>query len=174
MELKLINYNEIKLQANVINISYLSDKSKSLEIVKKYNSEKIVTTNGCFDILHIGHIYSLFQAKSCGTKLIVGINSDTSVRKIKGLKRPIRNEIERAEILVSLEFVDAVIIFHETSPIEFLNLVKPHIHCKGNDYKNNLNLPEKDIIDKHNIKLKFLDYIENRSTTSEINKINSN
>lgn len=96
--------------------------------------KKVVTTNGCFDILHVGHLRYLQQAKEQGDILIVAINSDDSVRAIKGDKRPLIPEDERAEILAALECVDYVMIFPELDPIQFLHDLRPDIHVKGGDY----------------------------------------
>ena len=97
--------------------------------------KKIVTTNGCFDVLHVGHIRYLQQAKEQGDILIVAINSDDSVRAIKGDRRPLVAEDERAETLAALECVDYVMIFPELDPIQFLNELRPDIHVKGGDYQ---------------------------------------
>ena len=95
---------------------------------------KIVFTNGCFDILHIGHVHYLNEAKALGDKLIVGLNSDESVRRLKGLDRPINNENDRKFILENLRSVDEVIIFNEDTPIELIKNVKPNILVKGGDW----------------------------------------
>ena len=111
-------------------INELKDISEKLR-----NEGKIViTTNGVFDILHIGHIRYLQEAKKLGDTLIVAINSDSSVKKIKDPKRPLNNENDRAEALAALECIDYVAIFDEDDPIIFLKAIKPHIHVKGSDY----------------------------------------
>src|SRR6516164_8663910 len=92
--------------------------------------KRIVTTNGCFDILHVGHIRTLNAAKALGDVLIVGLNSDKSVQKLKGPKRPIVPEADRAEILANLNAVDYVTIFPEDTPVELLKLIKPDVHVK--------------------------------------------
>ena len=97
-------------------------------------SKKVVFTNGCFDILHLGHIRYLEKASELGDMLVVGINSDASVRKLKGEKRPIMGELERAEIISSLRCVDYVTIFDEDTPCELLSEIKPNIQVKGGDY----------------------------------------
>ena len=117
------------------------DKIKTREELKavtrkaRDQGKKIVTTNGCFDVLHVGHIRYLQQAKRQGDILIVAINSDDSVRAIKGDKRPLVPENERAEVLAALKCVDYVMIFPELDPIQFLNELRPDIHVKGGDYK---------------------------------------
>ena len=97
--------------------------------------ETIVFTNGCFDILHVGHLKTLTRASSEGTRLIVGVNSDDSVRRLKGPTRPINDEVDRAELLAGFRCVDAVVIFGEETPVELLEVVRPHVHVKGGDYR---------------------------------------
>ena len=109
----------------------LADDIKKL----KEAGKKIVFTNGCFDILHIGHIRYLQDAREFGDVLIVGVNSDESVKKLKGEDRPINSEIQRVEVLTALECVDYVVIFNEDTPIETILMLKPDIHIKGGDYK---------------------------------------
>ncbi len=99
-----------------------------------FKSQKIIFTNGCFDILHQGHIDYLAQAASLGDKLIIGLNSDESVKRIKGDARPINNQFARAKVLSALMFTSAVVIFDQDTPIELLKLVKPHVLVKGGDY----------------------------------------
>ncbi|MBD3185159.1 D-glycero-beta-D-manno-heptose 1-phosphate adenylyltransferase [Candidatus Poribacteria bacterium] len=96
--------------------------------------KKIVTTNGCFDVLHVGHIRYLQAAKELGDILVIAVNSDDSVKTLKGDKRPLVTEDERAEMLAALECVDYVMIFPELTPVEFLEELRPHIHVKGGDY----------------------------------------
>jgi D-beta-D-heptose 7-phosphate kinase/D-beta-D-heptose 1-phosphate adenosyltransferase len=108
-----------------------------LKIIRKLkeNGKKIVFSNGCFDILHKGHIFYLKKAKELGNILIVGLNTDASVRRIKGNARPITNQEDRAEILSSLEFVDYVVLFEEDTPYELIKKVMPDVLVKGSDYK---------------------------------------
>lgn len=101
------------------------------------NGRRIVFTNGCFDLLHPGHIQSLEQARALGDALIVGINSDASVRELKGTGRPILPELERAEILCALACVDAVVIFNEITPREIISALLPDILVKGGDWPGN-------------------------------------
>ena len=97
--------------------------------------EKIVFTNGCFDILHPGHLSLLKRAKELGTKLVIGLNSDRSVRAIKGIERPINSELDRKTMLESLRFVDEVRIFDETTPEQLIRELKPHVLVKGGDWQ---------------------------------------
>ena len=110
------------------------DAISALSTDLKKQGKKIVTTNGAFDLLHIGHTRSLEQSKSWGDVLIVGINSDASVKQYKSLERPIIPEAERAEMVAALACVDYVVIFGDERPMRFLEAVQPHIHTKGGDY----------------------------------------
>jgi len=95
----------------------------------------IVFTNGCFDILHPGHIASLIEASQYGDYLIIGLNNDASVKSLKGKDRPVNNEIDRATVLAALSMVDAIVIFEEETPLDLIKLIKPHVLVKGGDYK---------------------------------------
>lgn len=97
-------------------------------------SARVVFTNGCFDLLHVGHVQYLYEAKGAGDVLIVGINSDDSVRRLKGATRPLVPESERAEVVAALEMVDLVTIFHEDTPLELITLVQPQVLVKGADW----------------------------------------
>ena len=101
----------------------------------KQNGESIVFTNGCFDIIHQGHVDYLAKAADKGTKLIIGVNTDSSVSRIKGPKRPIQDEYSRMMILAAMEFVDALVLFDEETPINLINQVVPAVLVKGSDYK---------------------------------------
>ena len=130
----------------------------------------VVVTNGCFDILHVGHVRYLQKSKSFGDYLIVLLNSDKSVRLIKGEGRPINNENDRAEILSALSCVDYVVLFDETSPRDLLDEIKPDVYTKGADY-NMETLPEADIMKKNGTKVEFIDFVPGKSTTNTISKI---
>lgn len=142
------------------------------EIVKKLKSEnkKIVTTNGIFDIIHIGHIRYLQQAKKLGDILIVAVNSDSSTKKIKGPFRPLNNENDRAEALAALECVDYVTIFSDENPIKILEIIKPQVHVKGGDY-NIDKIIEKDAVEKNNGKVVLIPEVKGYSTTEFIKRI---
>jgi rfaE bifunctional protein nucleotidyltransferase chain/domain len=103
-------------------------------IALRRQEKRIVFTNGCFDLLHPGHIYTLTQAKALGDVLVVGINSDASVKRLKGEKRPILNELERATVLAALEAVDYVITFEEDTPLQLIRALQPDILVKGGDW----------------------------------------
>jgi glycerol-3-phosphate cytidylyltransferase len=143
-----------------------------LEILQdlKKQGKIIVTTNGCFDIIHVGHIKYLKQAKSLGDILIVGLNTDKSVKKLKGPTRPVNQENDRAEVLASLNPVDYVVLFDEDTPVELLGKIKPNIHVKGGDYDLNT-LPEAKTVQDINGKIVFIPFIDGKSTTKIIEKI---
>lgn len=142
-------------------------------INKIHNQGKtVVTTNGCFDILHVGHVRYLEKTKTFGDFLIVLLNSDKSVRSIKGPTRPINCEEDRAEILSALKCVDYVVLFDEDSPRNLLDEMKPDVYTKGADYTMET-LPEADIMRKNNTRVEFIEFVEGKSTTKTIEKINS-
>jgi len=137
-----------------------------------FNEEKIVFTNGCFDIVHQGHIDYLSKARDLGTKLVLGLNTDASVKRLKGEERPINNEYSRALLLASFEFVDKVILFSEDTPYELIKVIQPDILVKGNDYKIE-DIVGYDILKAKGGEIKTLDFIDGFSSTSIIEKIKS-
>jgi len=154
------------------------NKSNSGEHIKTWNEisaivselkskrKKIVFTNGCFDILHIGHIKYLEEAKNCGDILILGLNADKSVQKLKGKNRPINTESDRAYILASLEVVDYLVIFQEDTPFELIKLIKPDVLIKGGDYEG------KEVVGQDIAKeLKLIQFIDGKSTSNTIKRI---
>ena len=130
----------------------------------------VVTTNGCFDILHVGHVRYLEKTKSFADYCIVLLNSDKSVKSIKGPSRPINNENDRAEILSALRCVDYVVLFDEDSPKNLLDEMKPDVYTKGADY-NMETLPEADIMIKNKTRVEFIDFVQGKSTTNTIEKM---
>lgn len=108
---------------------------ETIVFLEKNKDKKIVFTNGCFDILHLGHVEYLNEAKAQGDVLIIGLNSDASVKKLKGENRPINNEHDRAKMLLNLKAVDCVQVFTEETPLEIIKLIKPNILVKGGDWK---------------------------------------
>ena len=150
----------------------LIEQSKIEELTNqiKKKGKTIVATNGCFDILHVGHVRYLKKSKEFGDVLIVGLNSDASVRSIKGPNRPINNEFDRAEVLCALNSVDYVVLFDEDSPRDLLELIKPNVYTKGADYTLKT-LPEADVILKNNGWVEFIDFVEGKSTTKIIDKM---
>ena len=125
----------------------------------------IVFTNGCFDVLHRGHLDLLKYCKSFGDTVIVGLNSDKSVRRLKGIKRPINNQSDRKYFLESLRFVDKVIVFNEDTPYNLIKKIKPKLIVKGGDYN-----PE-DVIGSDLCEVRIFSYVEGYSTTTKIQDI---
>ena len=164
--------NEIIAYESSINKSNSYSHIKTIEEIKKLSIElknigkRIVFTNGCFDILHIGHVKYLEEAKSYGDVLILGLNSDNSVRRLKGDSRPINSEDDRAYILASLEAVDYVVKFSDDTPYELIKSIAPHILVKGGDYKGK-DVIGQDIADE----LRLVTFIDGKSTTKTIEKI---
>ena len=140
-----------------------------VEKLKKKN-KRIVTTNGVFDILHYGHVKYLEQAKRLGDILIVGVNTDKSVKQNKGDKRPINDEKSRVSVLAALESVDYVFLFNEKDPRNWLSKLKPSIHVKAGDYKLN-QIIEKDVVESNGGKVMIVKAEKSYSTTDLINKI---
>jgi rfaE bifunctional protein nucleotidyltransferase chain/domain len=136
----------------------------------KKNKRKIVFTNGCFDILHLGHLDYLEKARNLGDKLVVGLNTDRSVSQLKGPGRPINTEFARARMLAALTFVDLVIAFDEETPLELIKQVRPDILVKGNDYMIE-NIVGSDFVFGIGGEVKTLNLLEGYSTTGLIEKI---
>lgn len=130
----------------------------------------VVFTNGCFDVLHEGHLRLLAWAKGFGGKLIVGLNSDKSVRRLKGPDRPVNNQNARRSQLLALPFVDDVIIFNESTPVRLISQLKPDIHIKGSDWQHKP-LPERPIIESYGGRIVFFPLIPDVSTSRIIKKI---
>ncbi len=133
-------------------------------------NQKIVFTNGCFDILHRGHIEYLAQAANHGDILLIGLNTDNSVRRIKGNSRPVQDQFARAMVLASLQFVSAVIMFDEDTPYELIKRVQPDILIKGSDYKIK-DIVGYDIVTAKGGEVVTIDFVEGYSTTSIIEKL---
>lgn len=148
----------------------------TLEEAEKYSSrlrsegKKITFTNGCFDIIHAGHVDYLTKASKLGDCLFIGLNSDSSVKRLKGESRPINNELDRAAVLSALKPVDFVVIFDEDTPYELIKAIQPFYLVKGGDYKAD-DIVGADIVRAHGGEVVVLPYLEGRSTTSIINKI---
>lgn len=136
----------------------------------KREGKSIVTTNGAFDLFHIGHLRALEASKGLGDVLIVGINSDESVKEYKSPVRPIVPESERAEVIASLECVDYVTIFPETTPVRFLELVQPNVHTKSSD-RDPEKMPETSLVKKYGGEVVMVPMIPGHSTTALIERI---
>lgn len=162
----------------LISNTYFSDKFKyqnlnSLKYLIKDlhdKGKKVVFTNGCFDMLHVGHLHSFKEAKKYGDVLIVAVNSDKSVKENKGDLRPIISEDDRIEMLCSIEYIDYVIKMEEKNPVNIIKELKPDISIKGEDWKNK-EVPEKAIIESYGGKIKFIKLNPNHSTSSIIDKV---
>lgn len=139
----------------------------------KLNSETIVFTNGCFDLLHIGHIHYINEASELGDKLVIGLNSDYSVKKLKGESRPVNNELSRAAILAFMEVTDLIIIFDTETPYELIKEIVPDVLVKGGDW-----MPEQivgsNIVLRNNGIVKSLSFVEGYSSSAIIDKIQKN
>lgn len=149
---------------------FVDRKKLRLTCEQLRQSKQIVFTNGCFDILHIGHIKYLQEAKQQGDLLVVGVNTDASVQRLKGPSRPIQKEQDRAEILSALACVDFVTLFDEDTPLNLIQEIMPHVLVKGGDWK-----PEQivgsDIVQAAGGKVLSLHFIEGRSTTNIVNSL---
>lgn len=142
----------------------------ALLAVWKLRNHKVVFTNGCFDILHRGHVEYLAKAASAGDKMIIGLNTDTSVRKLKGPERPLQDQTTRSLVLASLQFVSAVILFDQETPYELIKAVQPDILAKGADYKPE-DIVGYDIVKAKGGKVVTIDLVEGHSTTGIISKM---
>lgn len=152
-----------------LKIKGLADAKNEIEGLK-VKGKKVVFTNGCFDILHIGHARYLHEAKSLGDHLIVAVNSDRSVKAIKGPDRPVMNQAERAEMLAALGCVDSVIIFDEETPLRVIECLMPDVLVKGGDWKQE-DIVGGDVVVSAGGKVKSIPFVEGASTTGIIKKI---
>ena len=143
---------------------------KSIIALLKSRGKKVVFTNGCFDILHVGHIRYLKKAKKRGDILVIGLNTDRSVAQIKGEKRPIVPEKERAEVLSALEFVDYVVLFDEPDPFRLIESLKPNILVKGADWPKN-KIIGREIVEKTGGRVVRIPLVRGASSTGVIEKI---
>lgn len=135
----------------------------------KFKNESIVFTNGCFDVVHLGHVKYLAQASNLGSKLIIGLNTDASVKRLKGNDRPINDEMARAMVLAGFSFVDAVIFFDEDTPYNLIKAIKPNILVKGGDYVIE-EIVGYDIVTDNGGEVKIINFVDGFSSTSIIEK----
>ena len=149
-----------KIQAKILNWEQAEKKVSGW----KEKNERIVFTNGCFDLLHFGHLHYLADARNLGERLVIGLNSEDSVRRLKGPHRPINDEISRKFQLASLEFVDAVVVFEQDTPYDLIALLQPDILVKGGDWKPD-QIVGSDIVLSKGGTVKSLPFIEGYSTT---------
>jgi rfaE bifunctional protein nucleotidyltransferase chain/domain len=153
-----------------------SDKIKTLaeatHIVKgwKESAQKVVFTNGCFDIMHLGHVDYLEKARNLGDKLVVGLNTDNSVSRFKGPERPLQDQTSRARIMASLQFVDLVVLFDEDTPLNLISELVPNVLVKGSDYLAE-NIVGADVVKKSGGVVKTIDFVPGYSTTRIVEKI---
>lgn len=152
-------------------IEVIKDKIKTWEEIAttvadwKANGKKVVFTNGCFDILHYGHVHYLAQARAQGDKLVIGLNSKSSVKRLKGENRPINDDETRLHLLASLQYVDAVVIFEQDTPLELIKVIIPDILVKGGDYTIET-IVGADLVLENGGEVKSLAFVEGYSTTS--------
>ena len=139
------------------------------EVLRK-GKQRIVFTNGCFDILHAGHVRYLTQARAFGDCMVLGLNTDASVRRLKGEDRPVNSELDRAEVVGGLRSVDYVVLFDEPTAEDLIRLVRPDVYVKGGDYTIET-LPEARIVGQYGGRVEFIRMVEGRSTTNLIEKI---
>lgn len=148
-------------------ITSLEESCRNIRLKNK----KIVFTNGCFDILHPGHIHILSKAKSLGDILVVGLNSDLSVKKLKGDKRPLVSEDDRSRVLLSLRFVDYVIIFNELTPLKVIKKIKPDFLVKGGDYNEN-DIVGSDFVKSSGGQVEIIKFLDGYSSSNYIDNLN--
>ncbi len=166
---EIIEYESSLNKSNSFEHIKTWDDISSIVLELKNKNKKTVFTNGCFDILHIGHIKYLEKAKSFGDVLILGLNSDSSVQKLKGKNRPINNEVDRAYLLASIEVVDYVVIFEQDTPLDLIELIQPDVLVKGGDYK------DKEVVGQNIAKeFKVVEFFDGKSTTKTIKRIQKN
>jgi len=157
-------------------LSRIESKIKSLaeatQVIREWElkEEKIVFTNGCFDIVHRGHVDYLSRAKDLGTKLVLGLNSDASVRRLKGPNRPIVDEQSRAILLAAFQFIDMVVFFDEDTPYELIKALQPDVLVKGSDY-NAKDIVGYDVLMAKGGSVETIDFVEGFSTTAIVEKI---
>lgn len=149
------------------------EEAAALAARLRRQGRKVVFTNGCFDILHFGHVSYLERSRRLGDALIVGVNTDASVRRLKGEGRPLQHEYDRARILAAQAGVDAVVLFDEDTPLELIKAVKPAVLCKGADYKTKQNVVGWDVVERMGGRVVLVELVEGRSTTGLIRKATS-
>jgi len=153
-----------------------ADKIKSLPDAKKKvaewksKGEKVVFTNGCFDLIHLGHVDYLEKARSLGDKLVLGLNTDDSVSRFKGPERPLQDEHSRARVLAGFQFIDLVVFFNEDTPLNLITELQPNILVKGSDYLAE-NIVGADVVKKGGGEVKTIDFVPGYSTTRIVEKI---
>lgn len=152
--------------------SKITTKSELESQIKNWRNagQKIVFTNGCFDLLHLGHIDYLAKAKNLGDRLIIGLNTDASVQRIKGPSRPVKDEKSRAHILAAMQFVDAVIFFDDETPLNLISWIKPNILVKGGDYTIE-GIVGHELVLENGGEVRTIEFVEGYSSSKLIDKI---
>ncbi len=150
----------------------IKERKELLRIVKnlKTKGKRIVFTNGCFDLLHLGHVRYLEEAKALGDVLVVGVNSDSSVRKLKGAKRPILPQQERTEILSGLGCVDYITVFNEANPLKLITSLKPNLLAKGGDWTRE-QIVGREVVERSGGELVIIPFVKGDSTSNVIDII---
>jgi rfaE bifunctional protein nucleotidyltransferase chain/domain len=149
------------------------DELLTLRAAWHTKGKTVVWTNGCFDLLHVGHVRGLQEARGLGDVLVVGVNSDSSVRRLKGPGRPVVPAAERAEVLAALACVDRVLIFAEDTPCAVLGRLRPEVHCKGADYAppSTRPIPEAEVVRAYGGRIAFLQFTPGASTTELVRRV---
>ena len=156
------------MKTKIIGMNELAERSKELRAAGK----KLIATNGCFDLLHVGHVRYLQAAGALGDGLVVGLNGDRSVGELKGIGRPINNERDRAEVLAALECVDLITIFPETRATQFISASMPAVYVKGGDYSSEtLNAEERAMLQKIGAEIRIIPFEKGYSTSLLLEKL---
>ena len=156
------------MRRKIVELTELGEYSRTL----RAEGKKLVVTNGCFDVLHVGHVRYLQAARALGSALAVGVNGDASVRELKGDNRPINNERDRAEVLAALECVDFVTIFPETRATRLLEIVRPAVYAKGGDYTpETLNAEERAVLQEIGTEIRIIPFEKGYSTSGLLKKL---
>ncbi len=156
------------MNAKIIDMNKLAERARELRTAGK----KLVVTNGCFDLLHVGHVRYLQAARALGDALAVGLNGDQSVRELKGIRRPLNNERDRAEVLAALECVDFVTIFHEMRATRFIEAARPAIYAKGGDYTSErLDAEEQAVLREIGAEIRILPLVHGYSTSELLEQL---
>ena len=158
-----------RLKSKVLSFSALQSQLRTWRNV----NEKIVFTNGCFDLLHLGHVNYLAKARDFGNRLVVGLNTDASIRRLKGSSRPVKDEQSRLALLAGMAFVDAVVLFDEETPINLISMIKPDVLVKGGDYQVK-DIVGHEIVLNNKGKVCTIDFLEGYSSSILIKKIKTN
>jgi rfaE bifunctional protein nucleotidyltransferase chain/domain len=150
------------MNAKILDFDELTERAGQLRV----RGERLVATNGCFDLLHVGHVRYLHAARALGEALAVGVNGDQSVRELKGIGRPVNNESDRAEVLAALKCVDLVTIFPEKRATRFIEAARPAIYVKGGDYSSDtLNAEEQALLGEIGAEVRILPFVPGYSTS---------